>query len=74
MTEVNLKCERCGFPAVMRAGPTSNFDFIYPKEIYTICPVVTERLDNEQAGVKPLDCPDFQKEVLRAKATIPRSS
>jgi hypothetical protein len=73
MAEVNLKCQRCGFPAVMRVGPMSNFVFSYPKEIYTICPVVTERLNNGEAGVKPLDCPDFQKEVLQAKAALPRS-
>jgi hypothetical protein len=56
MTEVNLKCQRCGFPAVLKVGPVSNFEFSYPKEIYTICPVVTERLDNGEAGVRPLDC------------------
>jgi ssDNA-binding Zn-finger/Zn-ribbon topoisomerase 1 len=68
MAEVEVKCPKCGFVGVKKFGPLSNAEFSYAKNIYPICPIITERLDrNEQTGVDPLSCPHFHDQAARAR-------
>jgi hypothetical protein len=61
MAEVEVKCPHCGFAAVKKIGPMSNVEFSYPKDVYTICPIITDRLDRGEPGVNPIDCPHFRQ-------------
>ena len=75
MVEVGVKCPKCGFQGVKKFGELSQIEFSYPKDIWSICPIITARLDQgEQTGVDPLSCPHFHEEAARARKPPPSSA
>jgi hypothetical protein len=75
MADVEVKCPHCGFKAEWTKTGSSTGNFSYPKDIYPICPIITERLNRgEENGVKPLDCSRFRHEATRAMAAFRLSS
>ena len=68
MAEVQVKCPHCGFVATKTIHPLSNVEFSYPKDPFTICPIITEQLNRgEQVqGPLTLSCPHFRDAAARA--------